>query len=352
MKTIEQIYQDMMESFETETGFRMSGAGEMALRFRAVAAQVHALYVQLDWTVRQCFPQTAEGEYLDHFAQLRALQRREAAKAVGVVRFQLEQSRAWDVEIPAATVCISGGLVRFLTDTAAVIPAGSLYADVPVTAAEAGSQGNVGAGDVTAMAVPPTGVSSCTNPQAFGGGADREDDESLRLRVLDSYSTLPNGANTAYYRSRAMDQTGVAAVCVKPKNRGLGTVDVVISAPEGVPSTALLGQVQQVLEQEREIAVDVLVKAPETVSVTVALQIRAAEGYSYEEVAAAVQTAVEDYFSGTLLGQDVTLARLGALIYGVPGVENYRVTLPTGDVTVAEDQLPVLASAAVTEMES
>ena len=42
-------------------------------------------------------------------------------------------------------------------------------------------------------------VTACTNPAAFTGGSDEEDDETLRARVLESYQRLPNGANTAWY---------------------------------------------------------------------------------------------------------------------------------------------------------
>lgn len=41
------------------------------MRLYAVAAQVQALYVQMDWVQRQSFPQTARGVYLDYHAQTR-----------------------------------------------------------------------------------------------------------------------------------------------------------------------------------------------------------------------------------------------------------------------------------------
>lgn len=351
MKTIEEIYGAIAGAFEEETGLRMSRSGEAALRFWAVAAQIHALYAQADWTLRQAFPQTAEGEYLEHFAAMRALTRREATFARGAVRFELSGESAADTEIPAGTVCLAGGQVRFVTDTAAVIPAGELSAVVPVTAAEAGSQGNVAAGAVAAMAVAPAGVSRCCNEEAFAGGSDRETDEALRKRVLDSYTTLPNGANSAYYRAQALSVAGVAGACVKPRARGLGTVDVVISSAEGLPGEELLEQVREKLAAAREIAVDVQVLAPQVREVSVQVQLKAAAGHDYETVETAVRGALEDYFTGHLLGQSVTRARLGALIYAVDGVENYRLLEPGEDVASAEDALPVLTGITASELE-
>ena len=81
--TVDEIYSQMAQTFQTETGLALAGDGDMAVRLYAVAAQIYALYVQADWVARQCFPQTALGDYLDKHAQLRGLERRDAVAAVG-----------------------------------------------------------------------------------------------------------------------------------------------------------------------------------------------------------------------------------------------------------------------------
>ena len=90
----------------------------------------------------------------------------------------------------------------------------------------------------------PEGVSGVLNPKAFTGGSGAETDEELRARVLDSFIRLPNGANAAFYELRALSHAGVEAAVVIPRMSGIGTVGVVIAAPEGVPSEELLQQVQ------------------------------------------------------------------------------------------------------------
>ena len=124
MMTIDEIYGQMVQVFQQETGVTLAGDGDMAVRLYAVAAQVYALYVQADWVNRQCFPQTAEGEYLDLHAQLRGLERRAAVAAVGILRFEMEQAANADLTIPAGTVCMTAGLIRFETTEAAVLRAG------------------------------------------------------------------------------------------------------------------------------------------------------------------------------------------------------------------------------------
>ena len=350
MKTIDEIYREMLACFGEETGLEPREGTDLSARMYALAAQVYALYVQADWVTRQAFPQTAEGEYLDYHAQLRSLERKPALPAQGTVRFTAGEAAQSDRAIPEGTVCMTAGLVRFATTQAAVLPAGELTVDVPVQALEPGTAGNVSAQTVVSMAVAPMGIASCTNPQAFAGGADGEGDEELRARILDTFRRLPNGANAAFYEQGALSFDQVAAAAVIPKPRGLGSVDVIVSTLAGTPGEELLEQLQDYFEQRREIAVDVQVKAPTPVTVNVAVQVKAKGGWDKTQVLDQVEEALEGWFDGKLLGQDVLLARLGSLIYGCDGVENYAVSAPAADLAVDPGELPVLGTLSVEEM--
>ena len=350
MKTIDEIYREMLACFGEETGLEPREGTDLSARMYALAAQVYALYVQADWLTRQAFPQTAEGEYLDYHAQLRSLERKPALPAQGTVRFTAGEAAQSDRAIPEGTVCMTAGLVRFATTQAAVLPAGALTVDVPVQALEPGTAGNVSAQTVVSMAVAPMGIASCTNPQAFAGGADGEGDEELRARILDTFRRLPNGANAAFYEQGALSFDQVAAAAVIPKPRGLGSVDVIVSTLAGTPGEELLEQLQDYFEQRREIAVDVQVKAPTPVTVNVAVQVKAKGGWDKTQVLDQVEETLEGWFDGKLLGQDVLLARLGSLIYGCDGVENYAVSAPAADLAVDADELPVLGTLSVEEM--
>ena len=350
MKTIDEIYREMLACFGEETGLEPREGTDLSARMYALAAQVYALYVQADWVTRQAFPQTAEGEYLDYHAQLRSLERKPALPAQGTVRFTAGEAAQSDRSIPQGTVCMTAGLVRFATTQAAVLPAGELTVDVPVQALEPGTAGNVSAQTVVSMAVAPMGIASCTNPQAFAGGADGEGDEELRARILDTFRRLPNGANAAFYEQGALSFDQVAAATVIPRPRGVGSVDVIVSTLAGTPGEELLEQLQDYFEQRREIAVDVQVKAPTPVTVNVAVQVKAKGGWDKTQVLDQVEEALEGWFDGKLLGQDVLLARLGSLIYGCDGVENYAVSAPAADLAVDADELPVLGTLSVEEM--
>ena len=107
MITLEEIYQGLAAEFQAQTGKTAGSSSELAVRFYAVASQIYSLYVQGEWTRRQCFPQTAQGENLDKHASLRGVTRRQAARAAGTVRFFVDQPQEMAVEIPEGTVCRS-----------------------------------------------------------------------------------------------------------------------------------------------------------------------------------------------------------------------------------------------------
>ena len=346
--TVEEIYGQMVEAFQQETGVTLAGDGDMAVRLYAVAAQIYALYVQADWVNRQCFPQTAQGDYLDKHAQLRGLERRAAVAAEGILRFQTDQPPSTDLTIPAGTVCMTAGLVRFETTEEVVLSAGETWAEATAAAVEPGAAGNVAAGTIRAMAVAPVGVSQCTNPAGFAGGLDEESDEDLRARVLETFQRMPNGANAAYYEQSAMSFPQVAAAAVVSRPRGVGSVDVVVSTPTGVPDSDLLEELQDYFEQRREIAVDVLVRAPEVQEVDVTVQIQTAANRDGETVCQAAEQAIRSWFDGRQLGRNILRAKLGQLVYEVDGVENYTLTAPAADVTVEHDVLPRLKTLSVT----
>lgn len=350
MRTINAIYQEMLACFRERTGDELTEGCDLAVRLYALAAQVQALELQTEWVARQAFPQTAEGECLDRHAQLRGLERKEGVRAEGVVRFTADEISAWDRTIPAGTVCMTAGLIRFETTEDTILLAGNLSAEVPVRALEAGSAGNVAAGAIVTMAVAPVGVSGCTNPEACVGGGDEETDDELRERVLSTFRRLPNGANAAFYQQGALSFEEVAGAAVVSRPRGVGTVDVVVSTLAGLPGRELLDELNAYFQERREIAVDVRVRAPETVTVDLSVAVAAQAGWDPGEVAASVEQTLREWFTGKRLGQSVLLARLGSLIYGCEGVANYAIASPAADVAVSADVLPVLGTLSVEEM--
>lgn len=352
MRATDEIYQELLETFGQRAGVTPEEGCDLAVRLWAAAAQLQALEIQTDWVLDQSFPQTAQGIWLDYHGQMRGLCRQEAAKAIGTLRFTVGAEPVSDFTIPADSVCMTAGEVRFRTTEDVVLKAGSLSVDAPAEALEGGAAGNAAAGSVCILTACPLAVTGCTNPAAFTGGRDAEADESLRERILESYRRLPNGANAAWYEKTAVECGGVAAAKAVGRPRGIGTVDVYITTESGLPDAELLEQVRSLLQEKREIAVDVQAKAPDVQTVNVDLEILPAEGADPEEAKAEAERVIRTFFTGRLLGKPVLLAELGSRIYGLDSVANYRFRTPAADLAAVETRLPVLGTLTVAEMEA
>ena len=318
MRAIETIYQEMLAAYAERRGGQIEEDCELAVRLWAAAAQVQALEAQADWVLAQSFPQTAAGEYLDRHAAVRGLKRQAAAKAVGTLTFTAATAQTGALTVPEGTVCMTEGAVRFRTTELGTIPAGETSVTVAAEAVETGAGGNVGAGAAHVLTACPVAVTAVTNEAPFTGGLAEETDEGLRVRVLDTFLRLPNGANAAWYELTACRHAGVTSAKAVGRARGIGTVDV-------------------------------QVKAPEAVEVNMTLTVKPAEGTAFEAAKAAVESELAGFFGGRLLGQSVKLAELYSRIYALDAVENCRITLPAADTEISATELPVLGTVSITE---
>ena len=350
MKELTEIYEQMRETFAQEAGFVPDDSCDAMVRLYALSAQVQSLLAQADWVLDQSFPQTAQGEYLDYHAQTRGITRAAAAKANGVLRFSAPGAVTSDCVIEAGTIAMTAGGVKFQTTERAVIEAGESSVTVNAQAAEAGAGGNAAAGQIRFLSALPAGITGCTNPGAFAGGSEKEDDESLRARIMESYRRLPNGANAAFYEREAMSFPTVAAAKAVGRARGIGTVDVYVATHSGAPSDELLGEIAEALERKREIAVDVEVLAPTETAIGVTAEVSVADGFDFEAVCENAERALGAYFTGERLGEGVTCAKLGAILYGVEGVTNCHLLAPTTDTAGNLTRLPVLGTVILSEI--
>ena len=121
------------------------------------------------------------------------------------------------------------------------------------------------------------------------------------------------------------------------------------AAQGGVPSQALLGELQDYFDQVREIAVDVRVEAPAVETVDLSLKLWAAEGRDFAAVAGAVEDALRAWFNGERLGRPLPRAQITSLVFGVDGVANCEILSPAADLPLDNVTLPVLGELAIAD---
>ena len=315
----------MLDTYEEESGFRPQNESDIMLRLRVLAGEIYQERAYADYILRQMFPTTAVGEYLDAHAAQRGLSRKHATTATGRVVFSVTAEEHDDILIPAGTVvCTSESLLRYTTDSDVIMHDGATTVNADVTAAQPGSAYNITAGKIGIMVTPVLGIEAARNTIRFTGGSDDESDDQLRERILDSYRNISNGTNAAYYRAVAMSVDGVYSASVVPCGRGTGTVDVYACERGGTMPAAKLNAIQTLLNEARELNVDVKVYRPTSMGVNLYIRLTVADGYDFDTVAAQVQTAVTEYINALGIGEDVLLCKVGEVVYHIEGVADYK----------------------------
>lgn len=174
--------------------------------------------------------------------------------------------------------------------------------------------------------------------------------ESLRERLLASYSTIANGTNAAFYYEEAMKHDFVYSVGVIPRARGIGTVDVVAAGKGRLLSEDCLALIAQDLAGKKEICVEVAVRSPSLVVTDVIIDLHAKEEYGFDETKAALEAYITEYIASLKIGEPLLVSRLCAGICALDGVHNHKVTSPVQDITAAADELIVLGSVTINRM--
>ena len=143
--------------------------------------------------------------------------RRSGRPSQGEVTFFTTTRPTRTIQLPLGTQ-VSGGGRTFRTTRASAIPlnqiasffnpvTGRFQVTVPVKATQAGSNGNVGAGQVRSVGSSVSGV-SVTNSAAMFGGTDEETNAQLMDRARNRLASVDSGTVRGYLQIAA-DQPGV-----------------------------------------------------------------------------------------------------------------------------------------------
>ncbi|WP_024302214.1 baseplate J/gp47 family protein [Pseudogulbenkiania sp. MAI-1] len=305
------------------------------IRATSVASAVEGLYQHQAWIVRQIFPDTADTEYLVLHARLRGLSRKAAVAAQG----SLQVSGAPGAAVPSG-LAVKIGEQTYTTTSASVID-GSGVATVSATASTSGVIGNVAAGTVATLMAAPAGVSSQASVVTMLGGVDAESDAELLARLLELIRRPPAGGNKYDYRRWALEVDGVSAAYVYPLRRGLGTVDVVITAAGGLPSASTIAATQAHIDDVRPVTAKhslVLAATERTVNVTVAVQL---SGLTLDTARPQIEAALAAYFAQLAPGETAVKSRIEGIVTDLAGVVDRAVTLPAANVVPVVDETKV-----------
>lgn len=266
----------------------------------------------------------------------------------GLVRVVIA-AQATDTLIAAGTVAsYTNGQVSYASTQDVMIRAGDTFADVLVSASQAGTLGNVAADTQFTLAPAPTGFASATNLAPWINGTDAETEDERKVRFTDYIKTLVRGTpeaieyglKTTYLTDAAGNEIErvVSAKVVEPyeldNTQPTGLVNFYIHNGVGSTSGDLLSRAKQVVygyydgngnavpgwkaagaHVEGYIATEVLMNVRGALT--------ALAGYDKPTLVALAQQTTIAYITALEIGQGFQVAELVKQIKLITGVDNF-----------------------------
>lgn len=331
----------LIDRIQTDINARIPGADSrlrrsvLSVLAFVFAGAVHLLYGFVSFIAQQILPDTARVEFLERHAIIWNVPRKPATGATGNVTFSGVNATV----IERGTVLRRADDVQFVTDAEATIAAGT--AIVSVTAALAAADSETVSGTTLSLVSPIGGVQSAVIVGGGGltGGADAEDVEAWRVRILDRIRQPPAGGNANDYEEWALQVPGVTRAWVFPLELGIGTVTVRFVRDNDVsiiPDNGEVAVVQAYIDARRPVTADVTVVAPVAVpqdfEITVAPDTTAIRASIEAELADLV--AREGVPDGTLY-----LSRIREAISIAAGEFTHTLVAPAADVVLAQNEI-------------
>lgn len=301
---------------------------------------------QIDPMIDRAFVSTATGEDLDLAGADNGLPRKAATYSQVLVRVS-----GLEDQVVSSSVKISYSNVVFTAIEAKTIPAAG-YVDVIFQCNTAGTVGNVAEGTVFSFDGNYYGLTSAIAASKGVGGAEREDDESYRERILYKIQNEASSGNEAHYKIWAESVDGVASAKIVPLWNGNGTVKVLISTPDkSTPTQTLIDEVAAYIETQRPIGATVTVDSIEYVNINVVATVTLSDIGSISNVTEEFNAALAQYLStyGLTTISYLRIADLLLQCTGVLDVKSYTLNGGVQSITITSTQMPRVGVTTISE---
>lgn len=349
-----QMVRDYQDRYKEITGkdVVLDRADPMSLILYALSIQVYQALLYVDKTGKQDLLKYSYGAYLDNLAAMKGITREQAKPSRAMIRFTLSGIRPSTVEIPEGTR-VTNGEVYFQTESHAEIPAGESSVDVAAECMTSGVAGNnLEVGEINILVDPVPYVAKVVNTEPTTGGADIEDDDTLKDRIYIAPSKYSVAGSEESYRYWVKTYNSNISDVLVYSNDPVDVVIEFIMNDGELPSESMRLGVQKFLsdEQIRPLTDRVTVKAPETVEykVNVKYFVNKSDLKKVDTIKTAVNTAVDDYiqWQRSKIGRDINPSQLIQQMVSA-GAKRVEVALPVFQV-IGKANVAKLSSKTVT----
>jgi len=336
------------------------------------AGMAHLHYGYLDYIAQQSNPFTATDEWLSAWAALKKIYRKPATAAqCPQYRIKGESNRI----LPAGSILNRADGYQYATDTdiitgedgTAIVSITAILPDVTEDVTGGGALSNAAAGTHLNLDNNVAGLDTAgTMVSAATGGADIEEVEQFRARMLLAYQSPPQGGSDTDYEGWALAVAGVTRAWVKRRILGAGSVGIYIMCDgtdtsnngfpvgtDGLSSLEEWGAVKATGDQLR-VADHIYPLQTDTAVVYVCSPIKKIVNFNIKGIsnvssatASQIENAIKNLFfnEGTPTGGGkIYLSDINKVIGNIDDTRGYLLVTPSSDIELAVGELPVLGT--------
>ncbi|CNK22247.1 baseplate J family protein [Yersinia frederiksenii] len=305
------------------------------IRASSVASCAGGIYQDQGWIVRQIFPDTADIEFLELHCRTRGIVRKPANTATGTIDLTGEPNAT-----VASGLTVTRDSLSFVTTEQATIGLDGKLT-IAAQATIAGTTGNTAQVMSGMLSSTPDGVDTTVIIGIMRGGTDQESPEDLLARLLDIIRRPPAGGNKYDYKRWALEIPGVTAAYVYPLRRGLGTVDIVITSADGLPSEAIIDATQAHIDDVRPVtAKSSLVMSPTIKTFDIGVKVTLS-GITLDVAATLIKETLNNYINRLTPGETFIRSQAEMLVSLITGVTDRQIITPANNVVPQVDDAVV-----------
>lgn len=344
--TYESILQRMMSRVTSKYPNLDNREGSIIFNALAPAALELAIaYSELDNALAESFVDTASREYILRGCKQMGVDitqfEAKAGTHKGVFNVKVEIGSRWNCDLFNYTVT-------------SYIGEEDGYFAYEMLCETVGTSPNKQTGDLTAISDIPSGLEYAKLTECLIEGENVTSDEDIKQAYFDYVNSTAYDGNTAQYVEWCKEFDGIGNARVFPLWNGKNTVKVsILSASNKKASETLINDFQEYLDPgitgmgdgAAPIGAFVTVSTAEEVPIDVSATITFKAGY---DDTSTLETELEEYLAGLAYKKNtVGYMNIGAIILnseGIESVNNLTVNGGTSNVTLGDEQIPVVGA--------
>jgi uncharacterized phage protein gp47/JayE len=157
-------------------------------------------------------------------------------------------------------------------------------------------------------------------------GRDKEKDDPLRLRIIDRWRSIGEGYPKSKYEYIAATVPGVVEAKVLRTPRGHGSMDILISAVNGLPSQILIDEVKDKLSDSGLVCRDQRIRGPFPKYIDIEIE------FTGDQTETDIQIVTRNYVLGLGIGKELEMRKFYVDPWKEYNFSSFEILSPVRDV--------------------